>query len=40
MPEQEIIQFATAAGFGKFFERGDTTSQDLNTIRERIKQYE
>jgi 2-dehydro-3-deoxygluconokinase len=38
--EQETIQFATAAGFGKFFERGDATSQDLKTIQERIKQYE
>ncbi len=25
MPEKEIIQFATAAAFGKFFERGDAT---------------
>ena len=40
LPEQEIVQFATAAGFGKFFEIGDTTNQNLNTIRERIKQYE
>jgi 2-dehydro-3-deoxygluconokinase len=40
LPEQEVIQFAAAAGFGKFFEIGDTTNQDLNTIRNRIKQYE
>jgi 2-dehydro-3-deoxygluconokinase len=37
MPEREIIQFATAAGFGKFFEKGDATQQDLKTIQERIK---
>jgi 2-dehydro-3-deoxygluconokinase len=40
IPEKEIIQFATAAAFGKFFEKGDATSQDLNMIQERIKQYE
>src|SRR5664279_2154845 len=40
LPESEVIQFATAAGFGKFFEMGDTTNQELKTIRERIKQYE
>jgi len=40
IPEKEIIQFATAAAFGKFFEKGDATSQDLNMIFERIKQYE
>jgi 2-dehydro-3-deoxygluconokinase len=38
--EAEIIQFASAAGFGKFFEKGDATGQELNTIQERIKQYE
>lgn len=36
--EQEIIQFATAAGFGKFFESGDNTNQDLDSIRTRIQQ--
>jgi 2-dehydro-3-deoxygluconokinase len=35
----EIIQFATAAGFGKFFEKGDATSQEIETIRSRIKEY-
>jgi 2-dehydro-3-deoxygluconokinase len=35
----DIIQFATAAGFGKFFEKGDATSQELETIRSRIKEY-
>jgi 2-dehydro-3-deoxygluconokinase len=40
MQEQEVIQFAAAAGFGKFFERGDATGQDLKIIQERIKQYE
>jgi 2-dehydro-3-deoxygluconokinase len=38
--EAEIIQFATAAGFGKFFEEGDATRQDLNSILRRIKEYE
>jgi 2-dehydro-3-deoxygluconokinase len=38
--EAEIIQFATSAGFGKFFEKGDATNQDLATINARIKQYE
>jgi len=38
--EQAIIQFASAAAFGKFFEKGDATSQDLDAIQERIKQYE
>jgi len=39
LPEAEIIQFATSAGFGKFFEMGDATSQDLQSIRTRIQQY-
>ncbi len=39
LPEAEIIQFASAAAFGKFFEMGDSTSQDLDSIRERIKEY-
>jgi 2-dehydro-3-deoxygluconokinase len=39
LQETEIIQFAAAAGFGKFFEMGDATSQDLETIRARIQQY-
>jgi 2-dehydro-3-deoxygluconokinase len=38
--EPEIVQFAAAAGFGKFFERGDATSQDLRSILDRIKEYE
>jgi 2-dehydro-3-deoxygluconokinase len=37
--EPEIIQFASAAGFGKFFEKGDATSQDLESIQARIQQY-
>ena len=37
--EQEVIQFATAAGFGKFFEKGDASNQDLETIQARIRQY-
>ena len=39
LQETEIIQFATAAGFGKFFEMGDATGQDLETIRTRIQKY-
>jgi 2-dehydro-3-deoxygluconokinase len=38
-PEPDIIQFATAAGFGKFFEKGDATDQSLETIRSRIQEY-
>jgi 2-dehydro-3-deoxygluconokinase len=37
--EPEVIQFATAAGFGKFFEKGDASNQDLETIQARIRQY-
>jgi 2-dehydro-3-deoxygluconokinase len=40
LSEFEVIQTAAAAGFGKFFEMGDATNQELKTIRERIKQYE
>lgn len=40
LPEIDVIQFAASAAFGKFFEKGDSTNQELNTIRERIKQYE
>jgi 2-dehydro-3-deoxygluconokinase len=39
LPEPEIIQFATAAGFGKFFEKGDATNQNLSIIQARIQQY-
>jgi 2-dehydro-3-deoxygluconokinase len=40
LPEKEIVQFATAAAFGKFFEKGDATNQDLNLILERTRKYE
>jgi 2-dehydro-3-deoxygluconokinase len=40
LPEEKVIQFASAAGFGKFFEKGDATTQDLAAIWERTKQYE
>jgi 2-dehydro-3-deoxygluconokinase len=40
LAEPEIIQFAAAAGFGKLFEKGDATLQELKTIQDRIKQYE
>jgi 2-dehydro-3-deoxygluconokinase len=35
----EIIQFATSAAFGKFFEKGDATCQTVETIFSRIKEY-
>lgn len=35
----DIIQFATSAGFGKFFEKGDSTRQEIETILTRIKEY-
>jgi len=38
MREMETIQFATSAGFGKFFEMGDSTRQELETIQKRIQQ--
>src|SRR5450432_787082 len=37
--EEEIIQFAAAAGFGKLLETGDATNQELTSIQSRIKQY-
>ncbi len=40
LEEKEIIQFAASAAFGKFFEKGDASSQTLSMIKERIKQYE
>lgn len=40
LPEKEIIQFASAAAFGKFFEKGDATRQDVNIILDRIKKNE
>jgi 2-dehydro-3-deoxygluconokinase len=40
LKESEIIQFAAAAGFGKFFEVGDATQQDINSIRKRIRENE
>jgi 2-dehydro-3-deoxygluconokinase len=40
LEEKEIIQFASSAAFGKFFEKGDATSQNLDMIKERIKAYE
>ena len=39
LKEEEIIQFAASAGFGKFFEKGDSTNQDMKTILARIQQY-
>lgn len=34
--QQKIIDFATAAAYGKLFERGDVTSQQVKTIEERL----
>jgi 2-dehydro-3-deoxygluconokinase len=34
---QSIIDFATAAAFGKFFELGDATGQEIQTIQSRLK---
>ena len=40
LPEQETIDFATSAGFGKFFEEGDSTRQGPELILARIHRYE
>jgi 2-dehydro-3-deoxygluconokinase len=39
LTEKETILFASSAGFGKFFETGDSTGQDVQTIQNRIQQY-
>ena len=36
-PPQEIVDFATAAAFGKLQEKGDATSQTIESIRKKIK---
>ncbi len=36
---QQIINFATAAAFGKLHETGDFTSQDIGTVNKRIKNH-
>ena len=40
LPEAEVIGFAAAAGFGKFFEKGDHTQQEVAGIYHTMKQYE
>lgn len=35
----DIINFATAAAVGKFFEKGDSTRQDIETIQSRINAH-
>jgi sugar/nucleoside kinase (ribokinase family) len=35
---QEIVNFSTAAAVGKFQEKGDSTSQSIETIQQQIKQ--
>ena len=37
LPPAEVIQFASSAAFGKFFEKGDATNQDVESIRARIE---
>lgn len=37
---QEIINFAASAAYGKFFQTGDVTSQDVKTIEERLERKE
>jgi 2-dehydro-3-deoxygluconokinase len=39
LPEKDLILFAASAGFGKFFEAGDATQQDVRMIWERIQRY-
>jgi 2-dehydro-3-deoxygluconokinase len=39
LPEKDIIQFASSAAFGKFFEIGDATRQDVRTIWARIQRH-
>lgn len=34
---QQVIDFATSAAFGKLYEEGDTTNQQIETIQQRIK---
>lgn len=35
-PPQQVIDFATSAAFGKLYEEGDTTNQQIATIQQRI----
>ncbi len=35
-PQQQVIDFATSAAYGKLFEKGDVTKQDVTTIEERL----
>jgi 2-dehydro-3-deoxygluconokinase len=39
LPEKDIVLFASSAAFGKFFEMGDATRQDVRTIWERIRPH-
>lgn len=34
---QKIIDFATSAAYGKLFEKGDVTEQDVTTIEKRLQ---
>jgi 2-dehydro-3-deoxygluconokinase len=37
LPSQDIVEFATAAAFGKLQEKGDATNQDVETIYQIIQ---
>jgi 2-dehydro-3-deoxygluconokinase len=37
--EEDVIQLAASAGFGKLFETGDATNQDIQTIQSRVNEY-
>lgn len=39
-PQQQVIDFATSAAYGKLFETGDVTSQDVITIEKRLQEKE
>lgn len=36
-PQQEIIDFAASAAYGKLFEKGDVTNQDVMTVKGRLQ---
>ena len=36
-PQQQVINFATSAAFGKLFEKGDSTSQDVIMIEQKLQ---
>jgi len=38
-PPHDIINFSTAAAFGKFFEKGDATMQNIKTVQSRVNAH-